>query len=81
MTKTETVFVALLDEDVSVWRPAPAIHLEDDRYILLRPDDYDPQDEHWEYPPGTVVECELRRDEEGDRLSAVRRAMLTTRIA
>ena len=81
MAKAQTVYVALLDEGVRVWRPAPAIRLEDDVYIILRPEDYDPAGERWQYPPGTLVECEVHHDRDGDHLRAVRQAALPAQTA
>jgi hypothetical protein len=31
------------------------------RFQLLATDDYDPEDESWEFPPGTTVGCRLER--------------------
>ncbi|HEX8521983.1 MAG TPA: hypothetical protein VF669_06980 [Tepidisphaeraceae bacterium] len=70
----EEIDIALLDEDVNVWRPAPAWKIGPSTFIVLRPDDYDPEDEQWEFPPGSVVIGELRQTSEGSRLTAVRAA-------
>ena len=68
---TEEIYVALLDEDVAVWRPVPAHEVEPSTFIVLRPDDYDPDDEHWEFPPGSVVQCQRRTIRDGEILAAV----------
>ena len=70
---TETIYVALLDEGVDVWRPVPAHRVDGDTYVILRPDSYDPSDESWEFPPGSVVKCRLRQTREGSILAAVER--------
>ena len=69
---TETVYVALLDEGVDVWRPAPARRVDDATYEILRPPDYNAEDERWQFPPGSVVHCAARRNRDGAFLAAVR---------
>jgi hypothetical protein len=71
---TETIYIALLDEGTAVRRPAPAYRRTDGRYIVLKPKDYDPELESWEFPPGSVVECENTTTAAGDVLAAVREA-------
>lgn len=58
MTERVTVYVRLLDEGVPVLRPVPAVALSPGICRLERTDDYDPQDETWEFLPGTSVRCE-----------------------
>ena len=67
-----TIYVALLDEGTDVWRPAPARKVGESTYEILRPADYDPEDETWEFPPGSIVECAPRRLSEGEWMTAVR---------
>lgn len=69
---SDTIYVALLDEGTNVWRPVPARRLDDSTYEVLRPTDYDPEDETWEFPPGSVVQCAPRQVSGGERLTAVR---------
>ena len=69
---TDTIYVALLDEGTNVWRPVPARKVGEATYEVLRPADYDPEDEKWEFPPGSVVECAPRRTSGGERLTAIR---------
>ncbi len=69
---TEEIYIALLDEGVDVWRPAPAWKIADATYIILRPDDYDPDDETWQFPPGSTVICEPKTITDGRILAAVR---------
>jgi len=70
---TETIFIPLEDEGVTVRRPARAYRRPDGKYIVLRPADYDPSIETWAFPPGTIVECEYKKAAEGKILAAVRR--------
>ena len=62
MAEIATIYVALLNEGVEVWRPVRAERVGEDSYVLLGPAPdgavYDPDDEEWEFKPGTVVRCE-----------------------
>jgi hypothetical protein len=51
-----TIYVALLDEGVAVWRPVAA--RTRDLYRLI---DETPEDEVWEFVTGDVVRCRMRR--------------------
>ncbi len=75
----EEIYVALLDEGVDVWRPAPAHQIGAQTYVILRPDDYDADDETWEFPPGTIVRCATRKITDGDILAAIERVELSDR--
>jgi hypothetical protein len=68
---TEQIYMRLLDEGVDVWRPVPAWKVNEGTYIVLRPEWYDPDDEHWEFPPGSTVICEPKTITDGDLLAAV----------
>ena len=65
------VYVRLLGEGTLVLRPSPAEFLEADTARLIAPRDYDPEDENWEYKPGSIVRVELRRIEGADAFIAV----------
>jgi hypothetical protein len=66
------IYIALLDEGTDVWRPTPAKKLADSTYLVLKPSDYDPEDENWQFPPGSTVVCEPRSTSQGVLLTAVR---------
>jgi hypothetical protein len=53
---TRTIYVYLPDERVDVWRPVEAEELESGRYRILGPV---PEDETWEFPPGSIVRVEM----------------------
>lgn len=55
----ETVYVALLDEGLEVWRPVKARRVTRDTYEILE-QEYDRNLETWAFEPGTVVECQRR---------------------
>jgi hypothetical protein len=63
---TLTFYVRLLDEGTRTSRPAQASRVGTDSFKLLATPNYDPEDEHWEFPPGSVVRCEAR-EHEGER--------------
>ena len=65
-----TVYVRLLDEGTDVWRPTRAVALVDGLYRILPTSDYDPDGEHWEFPPGSLVLLEERSMAHGQHLVA-----------
>jgi hypothetical protein len=56
MSKRDTIYVALLDEGIDVWRPVEAQKVSPDSYLIVD-QDYDPRIERWEFEPGTIVRC------------------------
>jgi len=67
-----TVYVRLLDEGTDVWRPVPALPVGAGRFLLRPTDAYDPDDEKWEFLPGTTVECATQFKSGGSVLVAMR---------
>lgn len=61
----------LLGEGTTVFRPVPAELLPSGLVRLIAPEDYDPEDEAWEFAPGSMVRVEPRRFEAGEVLVAV----------
>jgi hypothetical protein len=51
------IYIYLLDEGVDVWRPTEGEEVADMIFKVLPTPNYDPEDEHWAYPPGTLVRC------------------------
>lgn len=70
-TRRVKIFVRLMNEGTEVSRPTDAIELENGLFQIMLPKNYDPEYEVWEFPPGSTVRCERRRDESGDYLIAV----------
>lgn len=57
------IYVNLLEEGTPCSRPTQAQVLENGLFRLLPTDNYDPEGEHWEFPPGSIVRGrEVRRD-------------------
>jgi hypothetical protein len=57
-TQRSVIYIQLLDEGVDVWRPTEGEMIADMVFKVLPTENYDPEDEHWEFPPGTIVRCE-----------------------
>ena len=72
------VFVRLLGEGTLVYRPAPATPVGVDTVRLSAPQGYDPEDEEWEFPPGSVVLVARRTLKGGEVLVAVSAAPRTS---
>ena len=49
------IHVRLLDEGTETSRPVKAVVLGNELYQILPTPDYDPEDEKWEFLPGSVV--------------------------
>lgn len=58
------LFVALLDEGTDVWRPVQARELGRGRFRIIGAQ-ADTRDERWQFPPGSIVNCEQRRFADG----------------
>ena len=56
-TEKIPLYVPLLNEGTDVLRPATGIFVGPDVIRVEAPDDYDPEIEQWEFPPGTEVRC------------------------
>lgn len=71
-TSKITIYIRLLDEGTEVSRRTDALDLGNGLFQVLPTVDYDPEDETWEFPPGTVVRCEKRVGSVGEHLLAIR---------
>lgn len=54
---TETIYIPLLDEGLTVSRPTHGIPQGESRYIVLPTSTYSADIETWQFVPGTVVTC------------------------
>jgi hypothetical protein len=68
---TITIYVRLLDEGTDCWRPTQAELMSEGVFRLLPTTNYDPDDELWEFPPGTLVRCQTMQLSNGDTPVAV----------
>lgn len=49
------IYIQLLEEGTKVYKPVPAIEIENNIYEVQGFEIYDPEDEVWEFLPGTNV--------------------------
>lgn len=61
--QTETIYMYLLDEGVDVWRPVQAEKFGPELYRVLGPV---PEEEVWQFPPGSIVRVQIKRLENSD---------------
>ena len=64
------IFVALLDEGTDVWRPVAATQIDD--VVWQIDDQLIPNDEEWEYQPGSMVMVAEKKGDQGSYLVAVK---------
>lgn len=64
-----TIYMQLLDEGTDVWRPVEATQVADENYRI---EGEVPEEEVWEFAPGSAVRCEWKTFSEGKQgLTAV----------
>ncbi|HNC38079.1 MAG TPA: hypothetical protein PK492_01875 [Chitinophagaceae bacterium] len=51
----KNIYIQLLEEGTKVYRPVPSFQIEDNLYEVGGFEIYDPEDEVWEFTPGTYV--------------------------
>lgn len=68
------VFVTLLGEGTTCWRPVAARHVRGGIYEILG---NCPSDEKWQFQSGQLVECELHEFSGGSRGLVARRPAAT----
>ena len=51
------IYIELFDEGTPTWRPTCGVELGHGLFLVLPTKDYDPEDETWEFLPGSVVIC------------------------
>jgi len=66
------LFVYLLEEGMDVWRPTETVAIGDGLFKILPTPEYDPEDEVWEFPPGSSGRCETRQNDSGEYIVAVK---------
>lgn len=69
----DKIYIQLLGEGTKVYRPVRAIEVEDNIYEIKGDDIYDPDDEEWEFIPGTIVFVEKKKLEGEFVLIAVKK--------
>jgi len=56
-TSVAEIFIPLLNEGTDVVRPTNGLLLGGNEFQVLATPNYDPNDEEWEFPPGSKVRC------------------------
>ena len=65
------IYVRLLDEGTEVSRPTEVLEVGPGLFKVLPTPDYDPADEKWEFPPGSIVRRRKAQHSNGDHWLAV----------
>jgi len=61
---SQVIYIELLGEGTTVWRPAQAEQLPHGLFRVLGPV---PEDEAWAFPPGSIVRCKEKAFSAGAR--------------
>jgi hypothetical protein len=67
---TVKIYIPLLDEGTDAALLTEAKVVAPQESLVLPTPDYDPEMEHWEFPPGSIVRCGLKHSDDGDVLIA-----------
>lgn len=67
----KTIYIQLLGEGTIVYRPVPAIEIGENIFQLKGEEIYDPDDEEWEFLPGTKVKVKQKELEGENVLVAI----------
>ena len=76
-TDNSTIHVKLLNEGTDVYRPVEALFLGNGCYQLKGFDIFDPNDEEWEFLPGSVVTATTKDSD--DKLILIASSQCVTR--
>lgn len=68
---TVEIHVRLLDEGTDCSRPTKAVNVGKGLFRLLPTKNYDPEDERWEFLPGSIVRAKEVRNPDGVYLLAI----------
>jgi hypothetical protein len=66
-----TIYIRLFDEGTDVLRPTEAEELANGLFKVMPTPGYDPNDEKWEFSPGSIVRGVTRKLNDQDVLIAV----------
>ena len=67
-TETALVYVELLEEGTATIRSTQAKRLPNSLFELLPTPDYDPEDEIWQFLPGSIVRCKETLNYKGEKI-------------
>ena len=66
------IYIKLFEEGIEVYRPVPALQIEENIYEVRGFEIYDEDDEVWEFPPGTHVLVEKHNLDNENVLVAIK---------
>lgn len=72
MTEEISAYVRLLGEGTDVYRPVQLERLSDGIFVVQEKF-YDPDDEKWEFPPGSIVKLTKHMLSDGSQISVCNR--------
>lgn len=58
---TKTIYIYLLDEGTDAWRPTLGEELKENVFRVLPAPNSNTEDETWEFEPGQIVKCVVRK--------------------
>jgi hypothetical protein len=67
---TEKIYITLLEEGTPTARPTQAENLGNGTYKVLPTPNYNPENEVWEFLPGSIVRCKNWESSMGEVLLA-----------
>lgn len=70
--QAQKIYVQLLNEGTAVWRPTLAENIGDGLFRILPTPKYNPDDEAWEFTPGSIVRLEEKTLSSGRVLVAIK---------
>ncbi len=73
------IYVQLLDEGTTTFRPTNAVEMDCNVCRLLPTATYERDEEIWEFPPGSIVECD-REIKDGETVMVAKRLVKTSGI-
>ena len=65
------IYIQLLDEGTTTFRPTQGFPLGGNIFRVLPTPDYNPENETWEFIPGSLVRCVRKQSDNGAILLAV----------
>ena len=71
MDNKQTIYIRVLEEETPTLCRTQGVNVGNGLYKVLPTSNYDPEDEIWEFPPGSIVRCELVDDGEEEFLLAI----------
>ncbi|MBA3534866.1 MAG: metallophosphoesterase family protein [Ardenticatenales bacterium] len=71
VSQYEQIYIPLLEEGTPCSRPTVGERITDEIFRVFPTENYDPEDEIWEFPPGTIVKCVIEERHVGSKRKKV----------